>query len=235
VSHESPDELEARLFASARGEHASNRVREQTLARMLQKRRQSRRAFRAAALVTVLAAAAVVSLFAYVTQQPEPISAERLPPGITPSSTAALVREPLVPLTPMPDLPRVPERSASRTPPSAASQPAARPRSNAAPPSLEEETRALQTVQAELRAGRAQRALTALDDYERATRNGHLAAEARILRIQALAASGRSGEAAKLAERFLAAYPNSPLGDRARKYLVATGLGGNGTNGDSGR
>jgi hypothetical protein len=234
VSHESPDELEARLLASARGEHASNRAREQTLARMLQKRRQSRRFFRPAALVAVLAAAVGVSLFAYVTQQPEPISAERLPPGTTPSATAALVREPLVPLTPMPDLPRVPERSASRTPPSAASQPA-RPRSNAASPSLEEETRALQTVQAELRAGRAQQALTALDDYERATRNGRLAAEARILRIQALAASGRAGEASKLAELFLAAYPNSPLGDRARKYLVAPGLGGNGTNGNLGR
>jgi outer membrane protein assembly factor BamD (BamD/ComL family) len=104
-----------------------------------------------------------------------------------------------------------------------------------APLTLEEETSALEKVRDELRSGKPGTALGALDDYERAARNKHLSAEATLLKIQALAASGRASAASVLAERFVNAYPHSPLVDRARRYLVATADGGSEPSEDPGR
>ena len=48
---------------------------------------------------------------------------------------------------------------------------------------------------------------------------GELGAEASLLRIEALAASGRRDEAARLARKFAVDHPNSPLIDRALAFV----------------
>jgi hypothetical protein len=225
VSDESLDEVEARLFASARGERASSAVREQTLARMLAKRKKSRAGGRVvvlAALAAALGGALVVLSFA---RSPVPsIGAERFPPGSARPTREAAEDKPVAPLVPPPDIPKLPESNrgdAVGRDKAPASKPSASP---PAPLTLEEETSALQAVQAELRSGKPSAALALLDGYVRAARHRHLAAEAELLRIQALAASGRGADASALAKRFVEAYPTSPLVDRARQYSSASAV-----------
>jgi outer membrane protein assembly factor BamD (BamD/ComL family) len=66
-----------------------------------------------------------------------------------------------------------------------------------------------------LRAGDARRALELIDAYRALPTGGELAAEASLLRIEALALSGQRDAAAREARQFASAYPNSPLIDRA--------------------
>lgn len=228
MNAEELEELEARLFASARGEPAPSAVREQTLSRMLAKRKKTGAA-RLVFVMAALAAALGVGLVVLLERSPEPsIGAERFSPERARESRDAAREQPPRPLVTTPDVPKQPETSRSVSPPKdKAPAPAPKPAvSSAAPLTLEEETSALQSVQAELRSGQPKAALALLDRYERAARDQHLAAEAQLLRIQALAASGRADAASKLAERFVRAYANSPLVDRARKYLPAVDAGG---------
>ena len=86
------------------------------------------------------------------------------------------------------------------------------------PPTLSDEVGMLDRARSELREKGPQRALELLDDYDRRA-GSHLRDEATLLRIEALARSGREDEASKLAERFIASKPSSTLADRARGYL----------------
>lgn len=61
-----------------------------------------------------------------------------------------------------------------------------------------------------LSAANVQRALEALDEYEVMNHTGTLNREARVLRIEALAARGERGAAAELARVFLVEYPADP-------------------------
>jgi hypothetical protein len=75
----------------------------------------------------------------------------------------------------------------------------------------------LQRIQKALRAGEPRRALELLDADAELER-GNFAAEARLMRIEALDGMGRQGEAAALAREFVRLYPHSPLADRARRF-----------------
>ena len=77
----------------------------------------------------------------------------------------------------------------------------------------------LEAAKSELSAGRAGAAVDALDRYGRDFPNGRLALEADVLRIEALFKSGRAAKAIGLANKFLAANPNSPLANRVRAML----------------
>jgi hypothetical protein len=81
-----------------------------------------------------------------------------------------------------------------------------------------EQLEILKRARSALRAGDSREALVVLDRHDDALRGGGLEAEARLLRIEALAASGRSAEARDLARRFIVDYPNSPLAARARRF-----------------
>jgi len=234
MSQESLEEYAERLFASARSERARAVVREQTLSRMLVKQRAPR-AWPSIMAATVLAAAAGAALVVSLERSQVPsIGAERLRRELTAHGLDSAAEKPLPPLVPAPDIPN-PERRTSGTV-LHAKTPAPKPMApSVAPLTLEEETSALEKVQDELRSGKPGAALAALDDYERAARNKHLTAEATLLRIQALAASGRAPAASVLAERFVSAYPHSPLVDRARRYLIATDDGGSEPSEDPGR
>jgi hypothetical protein len=58
-----------------------------------------------------------------------------------------------------------------------------------------------------------------LDRYDRGEYGSSLALEASVLRIEALDAVGRRSEAQALARRFVSANPDSPLAERAQRFI----------------
>jgi hypothetical protein len=98
----------------------------------------------------------------------------------------------------------------------APSSPAETPLPNRA---LTAEVMALESARARLAQGDADGTLGLLDQYSASYPSGRLKPEADVLRIDALAKSGRSAAARKLAESFLQHYPNSVLAARARGHL----------------
>jgi len=85
---------------------------------------------------------------------------------------------------------------------------------------LNDELAALGAARDALAAGNAVKAMKALDYYDATLRGKKLRAEARVLRMEALATSGQRKAASRLAERFIAAEPTHPLADRARSFLM---------------
>jgi len=71
-----------------------------------------------------------------------------------------------------------------------------------------------------MRQGSPDRALGLLDRYA-AEHGTALVDEAALLRIETLSALNRKDEARTLALRFVAENPDSPLFDRARRYVDA--------------
>ena len=203
------DELSHRLFAAARRERPNARVRSRALAAALASSREKSLPLGKIFAVTALAAGVVV--LAANAQPSEPLASidRETPSAITP---ARVVRAP----TPEPS------RETAKAPaPSAvtSSRPASTPRAAA---SLSEELELLESVRVALAAGENQRALELVDRYHHTLRGKHLRAEAALLNIQALAATGRRDEAARLARAFVEENPGSPLVDRARSYVGAT-------------
>lgn len=96
--------------------------------------------------------------------------------------------------------------------------------SGARPPGSSEalrlELQQLDRARAALAAGRATEALATLDTYSRSTPRGALTLEAEVLRIDALARSGRSNQARARASAFLARYPRSVLAARVRQLAA---------------
>ncbi|WP_437670390.1 hypothetical protein [Sorangium sp. So ce131] len=99
----------------------------------------------------------------------------------------------------------------------AAPKAASRPAGSAA--ALKAELAALDAARKALAGGDAQGALSRLDAYARAHPRGRLALEAEVLRIDALARSGRLDAARQRATTFLRRHPNSVLATRVRRYV----------------
>lgn len=83
-------------------------------------------------------------------------------------------------------------------------------------PGLAEEVQALKAARDALASGQSARCLDAVNAYFAAFPKGHLSAEARYLRAEALFAGGRRDEARALAASMLAANPKSPYAARLR-------------------
>jgi len=212
MSDEPLDEEAARLFAACRSEQPSLAVRDALLAEVP---RLARRRSPALGVTLVLVAACValaVGLRARSVSTPR-ITAEHVASVPTHTGEAIIVQNPVK--EPEPE----PSATATTTSPKRQPKPPAS-ASTPAPLTLEEQTSALERVRTALHAGDASSALRELDAYQKATRGGALSLEATLLRIQALSAAGRADEASALAQRFVAANPNSPLADRARRYLA---------------
>jgi hypothetical protein len=160
---------------------------------------------------------------------PEPIREEVLepprqvePPEVTEQGTSPVLRG-----IGEPELP--PDRSdtaPARRAPSAPDAAPAKPRSKIegegsvkprAP--LAEQLRRLKQARTALRAGDGATALALLESYDAELHGTDLAAEATLLRLEALTAVGRKAEAAALARRFVAENPDSPMVDRARSFI----------------
>ena len=115
--------------------------------------------------------------------------------------------------------------SAPTDPPvSTATQPASSPpttAANPAPPAdaaseLAAEVAALRSAREALGRGQPQKCLEAVNAYFASFPRGHLSAEARLLRIEAMAAAGQRAQAAALARSMLAQSPRSPYAARLR-------------------
>jgi hypothetical protein len=128
---------------------------------------------------------------------------------------------------------RVPERapaSESVTPPAAGGSDALageKATTSAEPPpatsTLAHELGALKQIRQALRNQDGSAALALLDRYDRGDYGTRLALEAQVLRVEALDASGRGAEAEALARRFVRENPDSPLAERAQRYIDGTG------------
>ena len=226
---ESDDELERLLIGSARSERSSARTRARTLAAL-------GITGSAALAVTVASAsasasAAPVGLLGKVTWTKLVLGLSALgtiaavPPGyhawqrhqaVVAARTGAHA-QPLAPTQqsfaaesapPMPT-PTPMEATSTQVPPVSA-------RSSAG---LGRELGALDAARGALARGQPARALARLDAYAATFPRPRLGLEAEILRIDALARSGRAAEARGHAKAFLREHPHSVLAARARRYL----------------
>jgi hypothetical protein len=172
------------------------------------------------------------------------ISAERAPgvaakPAALPSAEAVALPE--APAAPAPDMGSAPTASAPRSKatrpvapahdvPRRAARPNAAQRTPAderaaapaATPTLSNELGALKQIRQALRNGDGGAALVLLDRYDGGEYGSSLALEASVLRIEALDAVGRRSEAEALARRFVRDNPDSPLAERAQRWLDRT-------------
>ncbi len=81
----------------------------------------------------------------------------------------------------------------------------------------------IDTARQRLRTGNGAEALATLNEHRRLYASGALGLEAKVLRIEALEASGNRAQALREAQDFLARYPNSLLSHRVRRWLVGRG------------
>jgi hypothetical protein len=219
MSADSPlNTVASRLFDSARSERPDAAARQRTLRAVLDAIDGSEANASRPALGTMglllggVALAAAVAIWAFV---PAATDATRF---IGPEPVRSL------PTSPAPSA-RHPALDSARTlptPPSGAPVSAHAPIPSSRPMTLADEVALLDRARGAIRDGRAKAALGLLDEYYR-RRGERLRDEATLLRIQALAGAGRSAEAAKLAESFVASNPGSTLVDRARHYVRASG------------
>ncbi len=86
---------------------------------------------------------------------------------------------------------------------------------------LRDEIALVDAARSAIRADAPDRALSLLDHYRHSYPRGELAPEAAVLRIEAVAAAGRTIEARRLARAFLAQHPESPLSDRVAHFAAA--------------
>lgn len=110
--------------------------------------------------------------------------------------------------------------SAESAPASSAKAPARAPAPKPRIVTLEEELALLDRVRQSLLQGDTGASLESLAHYDKVATSRRLGAEAGLLRIQVLAAAGRSAQASELASEFVRKHPNSPLADRAQSYIV---------------
>jgi hypothetical protein len=92
----------------------------------------------------------------------------------------------------------------------------------ASTPTLSKELGALKQIRQSLRSGDGSAALALLDRYDGGEYGSSLALEASVLRVEALDAVGRRAEAEALARRFVRDNPDSPLAERAQRFIDRT-------------
>jgi hypothetical protein len=241
------DDLASALFAAARRERATDDVRERILASMtsapevdaadepipesssaiapapvatIVRRRRYAVGFAVAAAVAALAGTVVL-----MRGRSEPVfsigpeRSARLDDMSPAPSLPKVVDEPAP--EPVSPVPTVEKPARARAVPRAAARDGATAQKVevAPPPSLPDEIATLDRARTALSSGDVQGALRILDDYDRVLRGTRLTAEATMLRIDALARSGRNAEASALAARFVEANPSSALADRARAFI----------------
>lgn len=107
------------------------------------------------------------------------------------------------------------------TPPMPEDDGAAAPTS-ASTPTLSKELGAIKQIRQALRNRDGSAALALLERYDSGEYGSSLSLEASVLRVEALDAVGRRAEAEALARRFVRDNPDSPLAERAQRFLDRT-------------
>ncbi len=151
-------------------------------------------------------------------KQPEPVERSS-PPRRRASSRTPIGAQ--SPTTSMPLAPSTTEAAPVPPPPGSAVAPTPGVSNVTETPralTLSDELQALERARAALRGGDGRAALRLLDEGGTA-RFSRLAAEATLLRIEALYAVGELSESRRVAEEFTTGNPDSHLGDRARSFI----------------
>jgi hypothetical protein len=86
-------------------------------------------------------------------------------------------------------------------------------------PSLTRELALLDEARSAISAAAPAKALAALDRYDAECAGGAMTLEARVLRIEAIAASGDSARASAMAKKFLADHPGTQYAARLNKHV----------------
>jgi|RhiMethySRZTD1v2_1073278.scaffolds.fasta_scaffold131261_2 hypothetical protein len=240
TARDSLDERADALFGAARLEAPSTETRQRALHALLEARRGARSpgsAEESAAAtawwprirplrkpIAALAAAALVAAACFIWLRPRPPETLTLSPEDRPSASIPLRRETAPSAEPAPPIDAADIKSATPRRPPPRPPVSARAAPSATPPralSLPEEVALLDRARAALAAGDAKRALEILDEHGRVPGGAMLAAEAGLLRIQALSRAGQAQKAAQEARRFIDANPGSTLAERARAFAGA--------------
>ncbi|HEX3850791.1 MAG TPA: outer membrane protein assembly factor BamD [Polyangiaceae bacterium] len=225
------DALEVDLLRLARGEGPSAESRRRILAGLgvglvagtisapsdAAQHATSRAASSAAVKWSVASLVAIgASVVAFLSLQPK-ASAPLAPVSSTASEAPVATSQPaaapapasgdLVPVTKVEDLPTLADGSGSDAPKSVGG------------PSLAEEVAAIKSAKGALASGNAAQALRELDAYKLHFPRGRLSQEATVVRIEALIDSGNQAAAGTVADRFLAAHPDSPYSARIRTLV----------------
>lgn len=147
-------------------------------------------------------------------------------PASDPSGPTATIAQRSVPATgvaaqapsPTPPTRVVATASPVEDPPEVVARPLPAASASAKAPSLRDEVASLDRARQAMGSSGAA-ALGELDRHAREFPGGALTTEATVLRIEALAASGRHGAAKSLAAQVLAAHPRGPYADRVRSLV----------------
>jgi len=131
-------------------------------------------------------------------EEPPAPAEQEAPPEPTPTSTPVIVAPPK---------PSTPAKKEHTEP-------------HAGKDTIEAEVGLLREAQDALRAGRADKALSILEDHEKSFSGGALGEERRAARVFALCAMGKPEAARIEAERFLRESPRSPLAARVRAACI---------------
>lgn len=163
----------------------------------------------AGVIITTVAVGAATVHVAQRAKSPEVAAVTTVPRAHAPAPIATTERAPApVELIPTPALP----------PAEPARAPAARSATLPSVPAVSE-LELLDSARSQLRAGNASAALATLGEHQRLHPRGRMGTEARVLRIEALGASGRRDQALREARQFLEQNPNGLLSHRVRRWL----------------
>jgi hypothetical protein len=147
-----------------------------------------------------------------------------LPADLAVSSNAKVVTAPPNRVTSIPKAPSSPPATVSSVAepePTASGAPAQVTPATEVPPGLAAEVLALREARRALGSGQPSTTLRLLDAYEARFAHPTLLPEATVMRIEALLALGRTGEAHTIADKLLADQPNSAYAQRVRSLLGA--------------
>ena len=148
-------------------------------------------------------------------------------PALAPSvarADDAPVAEPLSSSVKVEDLPPAPVEAAKPSapvPPSGAAQPSARGASPAqSGGAFLDDLALVERIRTQLSRGETDACLRSIDEYYARHRDGAFTQEVDVMRIEALATSGKRDAARAAGGRFLSQYPTSPYVDRVRSVLA---------------
>jgi len=217
---ESDDELERLLIGTARAERSSARTRARTLAALGVTGSAALAATAATASAGPTALGKVSLTWAKLVLGLSALGTIAAVPPVYRAwqrhqTALALAARPATRTTATPEVDPTATATQAQTGPvlTAAETPAV------SPADLTRELSALDAARSSLAQGQPVRALARLDAYAIAFPRHRLGLEAEILRIDALARSGRRAEARAHAAAFLHEHPRSVLAARARRYL----------------
>jgi TolA-binding protein len=171
----------------------------------------------------VASAAVVTSALSAKSPAPSTVTTPAGPSPVVAAPPAAPVAPTPRPATRGPNAPAVvaAPRAEARERPRPAASPAPPP--PASPPAddhlIGKQVAALDAARDALATGDAARAITLLDDYDARFPEGALSQEATLLRVKALLAAGRRGDAAAVGKRFVDRHPSSPYGAQIGEAL----------------